>query len=513
CEGEDCPQPCQDDGGDCAPPPCGDDRGCDDDRCDDRFDDYYDPFELGALTWAVSEGQLVITYQEENEAGEAESFTETITLVSRTSEIVNVTIDSMDEADEGDDAGEGESDGENGEEDEDNGRELKTAVRIGLDPNGFDATSIAGTYIPTTVESEEVIVFLADGSGYEIDLFTGAQEESFTWAVAEGLLTITFQDGETTEVRLLLGSRPDRLQLLIIDIEADGTVDEMFVETVNYTSDIATGPLPDAANTARLTGQTYVELEADSRALFSFLEDSEFREIYQRTFEGEEVEIGEDFGTWSVDEQGVIRVAFDDEDDGDDTTGDADSGADGGTGADGTGADGTGDASDGEDDGGGAAAIVEGLGEDIMTIQTLGDEGEESRAIRLTRVEEFEPAEMIGSWVEQSADGTTTAVITFNEDGTGSYEDQFGGGLFEWTLTGRGTLLLFPEPDPSADGAEGPVGIETITFYKLADSTDDQFHGVLVFRLDGELDGDFDVGPEEEPNEAITEMFLSPANF
>ncbi|MEO0971517.1 MAG: hypothetical protein AAFX85_00365 [Pseudomonadota bacterium] len=446
-DGEDCPPPCDQDAGCAVPPPadeCG--EGCCPNGDGGDYADYddYDAVDLTTLAWEINDdGQLNLSAEADD--GTVES--ELVTLLSVASAVISVTV-------EGDRA--------------DGTREAQTARRIGFDSTGFDAASVQGTYVPTTEAGEDVIVFLADGSGYELNLFSGVQDDLFRWTVdGSGVLQLTFDDQERTSVYLLEGSTATLLQLLIIDVDANGEVEELLVETVNYDPQIATGPMPDAANTALLAGKTYAEIADDSLGLFTFGEDGTFEEIFQRLEDDGVYDAGEDEGTWSVDGEGVIRVTFEN-DEGEDT---------------------------------GAAIVTGGLGGEEMVIETVGSD-EETRSLNLIRVEAFTEEELLGSWFELGDDGLAVVSLSFFEDGSGAYEDELGGDQFDWTIDGEGRIRVFP-------GSTGEsIGVETVTFYKLANSTDDMLSVVMVFRLDGELDVDFDVEPGETPRQAIDTLML-----
>lgn len=248
----------------------------------------------------------------------------------------------------------------------------------------------------------------------------------------------------------------------------EGGIEELVVENINYNPQ---GARSDAANTALLAGNTYADISDQNVALFTFGADGSFLEVFQRV-RSETTEVGEVNGEWTIDSDGVVSVAFPREDEA------------------------------GECNSREAAQVTAGLGSPEMAIETLDEDTDSSRAVNLIQVEAFEENEMLGSWFELGADGLATTSLTFNDDGSGAYEDQFGGGRFDWQLEEDGRLRVLSKRDDGGDS------LETVTFHKLANSEGEMLSVVMVFRLNGALDYDHDFGPNHPPRNALDTYML-----
>jgi len=353
--------------------------------------------------------------------------------------------------------------------------------RFGFDPNGFAAASVPGSYYdPDDVEeATEFTVFLADGSGYDIDALDGVQGEFFTWAVdATGELFLTddglidigdFELNDDREaVRLLDGSTANLLNLLVVEMPLEGdTVVRIEAFPVTYTSEIIAGPTPDMANTVLLEGKTYAFFEGNETGLVTFGANGVFSEVYQDFDAQFGPEWDEGDGEWFVDDQGTIHITFVE-------------------------SDGTAQTD--------RATVVTGLGADTMLVLT--DDDGVSNELVLTRVVPFEATEVVGTWQDLDPNLTTVLTAAFNADGSGSYAaDGIVDENFQWSVNAAGTLVSALQ-----DVTGAPDGW-TDNFHKLADSTADVLHLVVVFRIDGVLVNDAD--DPTGPPEAILELNIS----
>ncbi|MEO0424457.1 MAG: hypothetical protein AAF184_19120 [Pseudomonadota bacterium] len=258
--------------------------------------------------------------------------------------------------------------------------------------------------------------------------------------------------------------------LSVIARDGDGDVEELVVENADYNPQSATDATSDAANTALLAGNTYADISDQNVALFTFSDDGGFAEVFQRIRDGA-TEVGELGGEWSIDGEGVVRVAYGRED------------------------------QSGARNRRQAAQVTAGLGSAEMSIETIDENNDSSRAVNLIQVEAFAEGEMLGSWFELGADGLATTSLTFEDDGSGAYEDQYGGGRFDWRLEDDGRLRVFSK-------SAGSDSLETVTCHKLANSEGEMLSVVMVFRLNGELDYDRDVGPHHPPRNALDTYML-----
>ncbi len=261
------------------------------------------------------------------------------------------------------------------------------------------------------------------------------------------------------------------MQLLSIDVDGNGDIEETTVKNVNYDSQAATALVPDEANTTALSGKCYADISDLSLALFTFGADGSFREVIQRVRDGG-VEVGENVGAWNVDADGTIGLDFPP------------------------------DATSNDKVTSGGALVTGGLGEEEMTIEILGG-SEGTSVVNLIRVEAFEQGEVIGSWFELGADGVATTSLSFDRDGSGVLEDRFGAGAFEWTVAEDGCLQVTSAPHDHVAGR-----MESVTLHKLANSEGEMLSVVLVFRRNGKLDFDVEVGPNRTPRNAVDSFML-----
>jgi hypothetical protein len=342
-------------------------------------------------------------------------------------------------------------------------------VRLGFDPDGFDPTTVPGSYNdPEDPEEEtEFTVLLDDGSGYDIDAATGVQDDFFTWEVNEAGELVLMDDGlpdngetelsdERSVVWLLEGSTAEVLNVLSVEYEFDGDAAiELEAFPLTYTSEIITGPMPDVANTMLLEGKSYAFSDGVETILATFGPDGAYSEIYEDFDEQSGPQFGEDEAEWFVDDVGTIRIIFPE-----DELGEAETMV---------------------------LTLVSGLGESRMVLSEEDDSGVAVEVV-LDQVVPFDADDnIVGSWEIVEAGQVQTETVTFNANGTGSYFDAgINDGDFDWVINADGKLVLTLAEEP------GDTGVFTDTFHKLADSTADDLHVMLVFRLDGELDNDAD---------------------
>jgi hypothetical protein len=309
---------------------------------------------------------------------------------------------------------------------------------------------------------------LAGGSGYDIDIATGVQDDFFTWAVnADAELAFT-DDGipdlgetvlsdENLTIRLLEGSTDAVRNLLVIGREFEGdAIIEIEALPIAYTSEIMAGPMADLANTLLLEGKTYAVtggLDAFEEAIVTFEADGVFSEMFQEFDEVFGPEFGEEnAATWFIDENGVVLI--------------------------------TDPATEVDPQVTDLATVVSGLGEDSMVV-SVEDEGVPSE-LTLTLVTPFtENDNLAGTWTITEGGVTSTETITFNADGTGAYFDD---GLldddFDWVIEPSGRLVLTLDDGPNA------VVVYTDNLHRLADSTADNLHVFATYRADGQLEND-----------------------
>jgi len=409
------------------------------------------------ITWSLNDdGALVMVFTEAQD-------TDTIVLLTDASGVQTVYVTSV----------------EGGVEQEPG---TFSVVRLGFDPDGFDATSAAGSYrdANSTDEDEsetEFTVLMEGGSGYDIDIATGVQDDFFTWTVnADASLNLT-DDGqadlgelevsdERETVWLLEGSTDAVRNLLIIERAFEGDV-ILGIEAlpIAYTSEIMVGPMADMANTLLLEGKTYAitaGLADYEQVIVTFGAQGVFTEIFQEF----DVEFGPEFGeesvaTWFVDDSGVVFI--------------------------------TDPATDVDPEITDLVTVVSGLGEDVMVVST--EDGGVLSELTLTLVTPFTANDnLVGSWVILEGGVETTETVTFNVDGSGSYFDAgINDGDFAWVIEASGRLVLTLDDGPNA------IVVYSDNLHRLADSTADNLHVFATYRADGELDNDTDVpsGPPE----------------
>jgi len=406
------------------------------------------------ITWSLTEdGALVLVFT-------ATQDTDTIVLLTDASGVQTVYITSVEEG----------IDQEPG---------TYSVVRLGFDPDGFDATSAVGSYrnanSPDEDESEtEFTILLAGGSGYDLDVATGVQDDYFSWAVNDDASLMFTDDGEpdigeieasdeNSTIWLLEGSTAAVRNLLVIEREFEGdAIIEIEALPIAYTSEIMVGPMADVANTLLLEGKTYAFSDGFNKALVTFDAEGVFGEIYQDFDEEFGPEFGEESAaTWFVDADGVIFV--------------------------------TDPATDVDPEETDLVTVVSGLGQDVMVVSF--DEDGVVVELTLTLVTPFtESDNLVGSWTILENGVETTETITFNDDGSGSY---FDGDLlddnFNWVIEASGRLVLTLDDGPDA------VAVFTDNIHRLADSTADNLHVFATYRADGELENDTDdpLGPPE----------------
>ncbi|MEL7450327.1 MAG: Ig-like domain-containing protein [Pseudomonadota bacterium] len=356
-----------------------------------------------------------------------------------------------------------------------------TVVRYGFDADGFDAATVPGSYREVESDEEddmEFKVFLADGSGYDIDVETGVQDDFFTWSVNDDNELELTDDGIADSdddvgddgrevVTLLEGSTADTLLILSMEMELEGdAVIGLEAFAVSYTEEIFTGPEADMANTLQLEGKSYAFFDGDERGIVTFGTDGVFSEIIQDFDDQDGPEFEEGEGEWFIDADGAIFLTFVED--------------------------------NGEIDND-QATVVSGLGEATMTVSVVDDDGVVDE-FSLTQVVAFTEEEVVGMW-QLNADGATSEdIVDFAADGSGTYSEN--GQLedtFEWGVDANGILVIALD--------DGTQEVFTDNFHKLADSTDDLLHVANVYRRDGELENDAD--DQTGPPEVIVEEFLT----
>jgi len=411
---------------------------------------------IEGITWSLNvDGALVIVFTETQD-------TDTVVLLTDASGVQTVYVTSV----------EGGVEQESG---------TFSVVRLGFDPDGFDATSAVGSYRnPNSAEEgeseTEFTVLLAGGSGYDLDVATGVQDDFFTWTVnADATLDIT-DDGvpdlgetevsdERETIWLLEGSTADLRNILVIEraFESDAIL-EIEALPIAYTSEIMVGPNADVANTLLLEGKTYAitgGLDDFEEVIVTFGAEGVFFEMFQEF----SIEFGPEFGeesaaTWFIDENGVVFI--------------------------------TDPATDQDPQETDLVTVVSGLGQDVMVVSVDEDFVGE---LTLTLVTPFTANDnLVGTWDILENGVVTTETITFNVDGSGAYFDE---GLlddnFNWVIEPSGRLVLTLDDGPNA------VAVFTDNIHKLADSTADNLHVFATYRADGVLENDSDVpsGPPQ----------------
>ena len=243
------------------------------------------------------------------------------------------------------------------------------------------------------------------------------------------------------------------------NIEADGTVDDVQVIDALRTDGVVTGGVSDEATALLLAGNTYALTESEDIGLFTFGADGTFTELAQ--FEDEQSwEVIDDQGNWSVTADGVISIAFPGEVEADDAT------------------------------------VLQGLGEDFMTVQTGDDEVQQ-----VTRIVPLEdPAWVTGSFsILDDVTGAASEAVEMSANFTGVHVGEDGVAEdFEWGLTADGRLVVTVAGDTAFD-------TETLTFHLLAGSSGDLLRFVVVHRENGALRvGDADAGEAPDALSVVT---------
>lgn len=328
--------------------------------------------------WQVDEnGVLTLWY-----AGD-QPHSESVTLLDRNADVVNVVVREAGSAGEGNPA---------------------TAWYRPF-ADGFTDASIPGTY-STIGESGHLTVFEADGTGYDMDLLSGIQDSPFAWSVdADGVVSLTDDaSGEITYARRLAGSTDERLKLLVWEFDAAGTLDHVAVIDVLRNDGAVSASVSDATELL-LAGNTYAVTESDEIGLFTFAADGRFLQLNQY-IDGQTVELRDDEGEWTIDANGGITLTWPDRAETD------------------------------------TATVVQGLGEDFMVVQT---EADSSAMLQVTRVVPVaEAALMIGSFtITDEAAGAADGTVRFLDDFTGVHIGNDGVGEdFEWGLTSDGRIVV-----------------------------------------------------------------------
>lgn len=351
--------------------------------------------------------------------------TESVTLLGRTDDVVNVVV-----REEGD-SGAGNA---------------STAFYYGF-TGEFTNENVPGSY-SSLDDPGHLTVFSEDGTGSHLNVATGVSEDDFTWAVDDsGTLSLTDADGSVSIAQRLAGSTDDNLFLLILEMDSNGGLGHVALVDVLRT-DAEVGS--NEANALLLAGNTYAMTEADEIGLFSFGTDGSFHEIIQR-LEGQEEQAGgvgiwtvtEGTGTWAVNAEGVISIMF---------------------------------PNDPSTEG---AQVLSGLGEDFMTVQTSDDE---NSVIQVERIAGIEAALVTGSFsIVDDPTGASTETVRFSADFTGVHVGEDGVAEdFVWHINGAGRLIVELS---GGDDFEN----ETLTLHMLAGSNGDLLRFVAVNRENGVL--------------------------
>ncbi|NNF16849.1 MAG: hypothetical protein HKN70_08870 [Gammaproteobacteria bacterium] len=374
----------------------------------------------------------------------SEQRVESVTLLDRTRDVVNVVVRESDSSGQGNPA---------------------TAWYRGF-ADGFTPNSVPGSY--TTVnEPGHLTVFTGDGTGYDLDLVTGVQSDGFTWTVdTDGVLTITDNDdGGMSFVRRLDGSTSDHLKLLIWEMGADGTVDHVAVIDAMRSDDTMTSGVTGSDTALLLAGKTYAMTESGEIALFSFGADGVFNQISQvENQSGEAWTVGEARGAWSFDAAGSLTTSFPGE-----------------------------EASEG-------VSILQGAGEDFMVVQTDADDS--SSVLQVTRVVRAEAALLTGSFsLVNDRDGQSDGTVRMAADFTGTHVSQYGVSTdFTWGISSAGNLVVEIAGDSSFDTLR-------MTFHLLAGSGGDVLRFVMVNRVNDVLHShDTSTGQDPDALSVVTFM-------
>lgn len=372
--------------------------------------------------------------------GGEQPYVEEVTLLDRTSDVVNVVVRASDDSSSG---------------------QPTTASYAAFD-TGFTAAGMPGSY-STIGERGNLTVFAADGSGYNLNLATGAQDDAFAWSVDEdgGLMLTHELDGSISYARRLAGSTDTNLRVLIWEMRADGTLADVSVIDALRSADDVSGGVTGEASALLLAGTTYAVTESDEIGLFSFNADGRFSEIYQR-YDSQGGLAGEEEGTWNIDATGTVNTQLP------------------------------------SDSAPQSATIMQGLGEDFMVVQTNSDQNSVMQVTRIVPI--VDRALVVGSFtIVDEATGVATATVRLLENFTGVYIGEDGVGEdFEWGLNSDGRLVVETLGGDDFDS-------ETITFYMLAGSGGDVLRFILVHRVNGELrTGDPSTGEAPEALELLT---------
>lgn len=381
----------------------------------------YEDDGIEAFDWTVDSAGILNLF-----IGGDNPRTEAVTLLDRTNDVVNVVV---------------REDGDEGEGD------ASTAFFASFDA-GFTEQSVPGTY-SSLDDPRSLTVFLNDGTGYNLDLVTGTQDDAFTWTVDQtGVLRLVDDiGGAITNARSLTGSDDQNLRLLVWDLDPNGALDYAAVIDVLRTESVAIDSVSPDGVALLLAGNTYAVTESDEIGLFTFGADGTLLQINQQ-FEDEGIDLDTKDGTWVIDANGSIEITFPLND---------------GTGAV-------------EVD---TAQVLQGLGEDFMVIQT---ENEENPLLQVTRVVALDTIDrMIGTFnITNELTGEALGQVTLLPDFTGSSLTSDGNlEPFEWGVTSDGLIVVEPTLDD--------FDTETVTLNLLAGDGGDLLRFVAVNRKNGLL--------------------------
>jgi hypothetical protein len=364
--------------------------------------------------WQVTEAGVLNLF-----IGGSAPRTEAVTLLGRTDNIVNVVVREDGATDSG---------------------EATTAHYYAFE-GAFTEENVPGSY-STLNDPGHLTVFEADGSGQDLNVVTGVTESEFTWSVDEsGMLTLADSDGSVTTARRLTGSTDDSLLLFVAEQDATGDLDNVSLAEV-LRSDAEIGS--NEANALLLAGSTYAMTESDEQGLFAFRTDGSFHEIVQHQDGADgSWSVDEGTGTWAVDANGAISIAFP------------------------------------NDPTATGAQVVSGLGEDIMVVQPNDSE---SSVMQVLRVVAADSALVVGSFsIQDEATGTVSETVRLLANGTGTHVGADGVGEdFTWRVSSDGRLVVTTSGDTAFD-------THTLTFYMLTGSSGDLLRFIAVERVNGVL--------------------------
>ncbi len=388
---------------------------------------YTEPQGEGSATffdWTISESGVLNLF-----LGGSEPRTQVVTLLGRTDEFVNVVVRESGDSSSG----------------------SPTTARYIAFEGEFTSENVPGSYSSLN-DPERLTVFAQDGTGADVNLISGVEEDTFSWSIdADGVLMLTDADGSVTSARRLTGSTDDNPLLLISEQGPTGELENVsVVDVLRSTATVGS----DEANALLLAGKTYAVTEADELGLFKFATNGSMQEIVQRQADDGVWEVNEGSGTWTINETGVVNILFPGE-----------------TAASG-------------------AAIVQGLGEDFMVVEPLDDP---TNVMQVTRVLPVESALIAGSFnIQDETTGEVSGTVRFAANFTGVFVDVDGTSEdLEWSLSSDGRLQV-------ATAGEAAFDNETVTLHMLAGSSGDLFRFVAVHRVNGEL-VDFDASTGELP--------------